>query len=112
MRYPHAGGSASAYASLARELAPGFEVVAVQYPGRQDRHREQLVDDVGILARAVVGALEPVLHRPIALFGHSTGALLLFETALILGAERQESRRSSVYLAEPRQSRNRRVSTP
>lgn len=89
--YPHAGGSASAYVGLARELAPGFEVVAVQYPGRQERRREQLIDDLGELTRAVVKALEPVLHRPVALFGHSMGALLAFETARMLDVERRRT---------------------
>ncbi|WP_200262083.1 thioesterase domain-containing protein [Streptomyces sp. HSG2] len=38
--FPHAGGSATAYTQLARALPADFDVVAVQYPGRQDRYDE------------------------------------------------------------------------
>jgi surfactin synthase thioesterase subunit len=48
---PHAGGSASFYLPVSRALAPAVDVLAVQYPGRQDRRREPCIDDVPGLAR-------------------------------------------------------------
>ncbi len=78
---PHAGGSASFYFPFARELEARFDVLAVQYPGRQDRRVERCIDDIGKLADGVFSALRPWLDRPLALFGHSMGATLGFEVA-------------------------------
>jgi pyochelin biosynthesis protein PchC len=38
---PHAGGSASYFFTLSRQLSPHTETLAAQYPGRQDRRTEQ-----------------------------------------------------------------------
>jgi surfactin synthase thioesterase subunit len=85
---PHAGGSASFYFPVSRALAPSVEVVAVQYPGRQDRRGESCVDDLPTLVRLVLGELDGWLDRPIALFGHSMGATIAFELARLLEHER------------------------
>ena len=79
--FPHAGGSAGFYFPMAAPLAPQAEVLAVQYPGRQNRRFEPCVDDIGELADAVVAALGQWQDRPLALFGHSMGAVVAFETA-------------------------------
>jgi surfactin synthase thioesterase subunit len=42
---------------------------------------EPCVDDIGVLADGVFSALQPWLDRPLALFGHSLGAILGFELA-------------------------------
>ncbi|MFG2139927.1 thioesterase II family protein [Streptomyces sp. NPDC048650] len=81
---PHAGGSASYYFRVAEALAPDIDVLAVQYPGRQDRHREPCVESLPELARQVVHRLLPWTDRPLALFGHSMGASLAFEVARLL----------------------------
>ncbi|KOV78034.1 thioesterase II family protein [Nocardia sp. NRRL S-836] len=78
---PHAGGSASFYVPFAEELAPVADVLAVQYPGRQDRRHEPCIDDLGTLANRVAEALTPHLDRRTILFGHSMGATLAFEVA-------------------------------
>lgn len=83
---PHAGGSASFYFPLSRRLAPGAEMLAVQYPGRQDRHREPPIADIGDLADRIVAALPAGGGRPLALFGHSMGAVVAFEVARRLAA--------------------------
>lgn len=83
--FPHAGGGASAFYSISGELDPGIELLAVQYPGRQDRMSEAVVDDIGALADRVVASLrtscEKWCDRPLALFGHSMGATVAFEVA-------------------------------
>ncbi|MEV7018942.1 alpha/beta fold hydrolase [Streptomyces sp. NPDC093991] len=78
---PHAGGSAPYFMPLARALAPGLDVVCVQYPGRQDRHREPLVEDLHTLADQLFEVLEADGPRPTVLFGHSMGAVLAYEVA-------------------------------
>jgi len=81
---PHAGGSASYFFQVSRMLSPRVEVLAVQYPGRQDRRTEPSVATIGELADQVFEALGPWNDRPLALFGHSMGAILGFEVALRL----------------------------
>ncbi|MEU7038375.1 alpha/beta fold hydrolase [Streptomyces sp. NPDC046237] len=82
--FPHAGGAASAYVSLARALAPDVEALGVQYPGRQDRRHEAPVEDVNRLADLIAAALPADPARPYALFGHSMGAVVAYEVALRL----------------------------
>ncbi|MFE1290918.1 thioesterase II family protein [Streptomyces sp. NPDC058751] len=89
--FPHAGGSATAFKDLARLLHPDLDVVSVQYPGRQDRYREEPFTALGPLAEAVADELARELAadgRPYALFGHSMGSLVAFETARLLAARR------------------------
>lgn len=79
--FPHAGGSASSFYSLSAALAPAVEVLAVQYPGRQDRRAEPTVTDLGRLADLAHAALLPYAEVPLAFFGHSMGAIVGFEVA-------------------------------
>ncbi|MEU8384486.1 alpha/beta fold hydrolase [Streptosporangium sp. NPDC048865] len=82
--FPHAGGSAGFFVQLAQELSPAVRVLAVQYPGRLDRRGEPAVEDLRELARriaAVVAEERPA--APLAFFGHSMGALVAFEAALL-----------------------------
>jgi surfactin synthase thioesterase subunit len=82
--FPHAGGSASFFFALSSALAPAVAVRAVQYPGRQDRHREPCVDSIAGLADRISAALLEEVTGPLALFGHSMGAVLGYEVALRL----------------------------
>jgi surfactin synthase thioesterase subunit len=80
--FPHAGGSASFYAPLARTLAPEFDVLTLNYPGRQDRRAEPVLDDLAELADRIAEVLPPFLdNRQYAFFGHSMGAIAAFEVA-------------------------------
>lgn len=81
---PHAGGAASYYFPMSRALAPDVEVVAVQYPGRQDRRAEPCVETVAGLADELADLVEPWVDAPLALFGHSMGASVAFELAVRL----------------------------
>ncbi|MEU0743930.1 alpha/beta fold hydrolase [Streptomyces sp. NPDC006134] len=83
---PHAGGAASFYLPVAKALAPRVEVLAVQYPGRQDRRHEPAATDVEQLADAVAEEILATLDGPYALFGHSMGAMVGFEAARRLQA--------------------------
>ncbi|GGO43699.1 thioesterase [Streptomyces daqingensis] len=78
---PHAGGSASFFHPLSQALAREADVVAVQYPGRQDRLREKCLDDVHETADRAFASLWPLTDRPTVLFGHSMGASVAFEVA-------------------------------
>ncbi|MET8327366.1 alpha/beta fold hydrolase [Streptomyces sp. NPDC005181] len=79
---PHAGGSASFYFPFSEALSGAVEVLAVQYPGRQERSREPGITDLMQLADRITEALTAEADdRPTALFGHSMGAMLAFEVA-------------------------------
>ncbi|WP_240777969.1 thioesterase II family protein [Nonomuraea basaltis] len=80
---PHAGGAVSAYFKLSAALHPALDAHAVQYPGRQERRHEPPLTDVRLLAAGIADAL-PDDGRPTLLFGHSMGALVAFELALLL----------------------------
>ncbi|MFI1563536.1 thioesterase II family protein [Streptomyces sp. NPDC020490] len=82
--FPHAGGSATAYAPLSRKLSGTLDVLAVQYPARQDRRAEPPANGILGLAARIAEALTPHTRQPYAFFGHSMGALVAYETARIL----------------------------
>lgn len=102
---PHAGGSASFYLPMAKALAPGVEVLAVQYPGRQDRRFEPCVETVVELAEQIYAVLDAYLDRPLALFGHSMGALVGFELAGLI--ERKRGASPSILFASGRRAPSR-----
>jgi len=81
---PHAGGAASFYGSWAAAMSPAFEVVTVQYPGREDRLVEPFTAGMSTLAEDIGSALVSLDDRPTVLFGHSLGALVAYEVARIL----------------------------
>nr|WP_052478146.1 alpha/beta fold hydrolase [Kibdelosporangium sp. MJ126-NF4]CEL16418.1 Thioesterase in siderophore biosynthesis gene cluster [Kibdelosporangium sp. MJ126-NF4]CTQ90370.1 Thioesterase in siderophore biosynthesis gene cluster [Kibdelosporangium sp. MJ126-NF4] len=80
--FPHAGGSAGTYAAWAPVFAETTPVLAVRPPGREERWREH---PRGV--REVAAAVADVLladRAPTILFGHSMGALVAWETAVLL----------------------------
>jgi surfactin synthase thioesterase subunit len=85
--FPHAGGSASVYRPWQR-MSPAIEVHAVQYPGRADRINDDIVDDATTMVHLLLPELIPLFDRPVALFGHSVGALVAYEAARTLEARR------------------------
>ncbi|KPI15608.1 Oleoyl-(acyl-carrier-protein) hydrolase [Actinobacteria bacterium OK074] len=101
---PHAGGSAPFYLPFSRALSPAVDVLAVQYPGRHDRHHEPCVDSIPELADALVAEVLPFADRPLALFGHSMGATVAFELALRL---EQSGTRPLVLFASGRRAPSR-----
>lgn len=80
--FPHAGGSASYFATLAGRVASGIEVLAVEYPGHLGRFSESMIDDLIEMAD-VICHLNVVSSgsMPLVLFGHSMGATIAYEVA-------------------------------
>jgi pyochelin biosynthesis protein PchC len=85
--FPHAGGAASYFRPWPASLAPGIEVLAVQYPGREDRAAEPCLTTIADLADQIQAALGPSLPGTFAFFGHSMGAILAFEVARRIARE-------------------------
>ncbi|MFD6919607.1 thioesterase II family protein [Streptomyces sp. NPDC059944] len=86
---PHAGGAPTFFRDWPAHLAPSLDVIAVCYPGRQDRFDEPCVTDMTTMAGEVAAAVVPLAERgPLALFGHSMGAAVAYETARLLQSRR------------------------
>jgi medium-chain acyl-[acyl-carrier-protein] hydrolase len=74
-----AGGEASAFRDWANDLPENVEVVAIQLPGRAERHREQPFTDMRKLVVELYDAIHPFLDKPYFFFGHSLGATVAYE---------------------------------
>ncbi|MFJ5222672.1 thioesterase II family protein [Streptomyces sp. NPDC088400] len=98
--FPHAGGSASFFHPVSVRFSPGIDVIALQYPGRQDRRREPCIEDIGALADALAKEIQTLSDKPTVFFGHSMGSVLAFETALRL--ERQNANPPRAVIASGR----------
>lgn len=85
--FPHAGGASTFFMPVAAALSPQVDVVAIQYPGRQDRRNEPVIDDIRVLADRVHEVVRDQADRPLTFFGHSMGAVVAFEVARRLQAE-------------------------
>jgi medium-chain acyl-[acyl-carrier-protein] hydrolase len=79
-----AGGGAAMYRAWLDALPTTIELCAVQLPGRESRLREPAFTSMQRIVEAVVPELVARIDRPYALFGHSMGALVAFETARAL----------------------------
>ncbi len=83
--FPHAGGSSSTFRAW-HGHASSVHVTAALLPGREARLGERPATDVDRLVPLLADALRPLTRRPYALYGHSMGALLVFELARELRA--------------------------
>lgn len=79
--FPHAGGGAATFNSWAARMPPHIELCAVDAPGRGSRWGDKRIDSATALIDALLPALRPLMDVPLALFGHSLGALVAFELA-------------------------------
>ncbi|MFE8944794.1 thioesterase II family protein [Streptomyces sp. NPDC007856] len=81
---PHAGSGALAYGEWRLPETLGVEIWAAQLPGREDRRAEQPLRRIEPMVSVLADAVQPLLDRPFAFFGHSMGALLAFEVTRTL----------------------------
>ncbi len=82
--FPHAGGAAAAYRSLAKALsANDMDTYVVQYPQRADRRNDPAAESIGALALELFEGGDWAAAAPLSLFGHCMGAAVAFEFARI-----------------------------
>jgi surfactin synthase thioesterase subunit len=100
--FPHAGAGASWYRRFSKPLSEDFEVLAFQYPGRQDRAGEAALttlEEIAAGAFAEFVASEFNSGDAITTLGHSMGALVSFEFARIAEAAGVKVRQLTVLAA-------------
>jgi medium-chain acyl-[acyl-carrier-protein] hydrolase len=78
---PHAGAGAGVFAPWQRLVPASIGLRAVQPPGREIRLREPALRNVRTYTRALLPSIDELTDRPVALFGHSLGAIVAFELA-------------------------------
>jgi len=79
--FPHAGGNANYFFSLSKSLAPDISVFSLQYPGRQDRLAEPLINNLMDYVTEIANQLIATNGRPLSFMGHSMGAVIAYEVA-------------------------------
>jgi medium-chain acyl-[acyl-carrier-protein] hydrolase len=77
---PNAGAGMMTFRGWQNGL-PDMELALAHLPGRDERRDEPLPTSIQEIAAALVDALRLQPARPVALFGHSMGALIAFEMA-------------------------------
>jgi medium-chain acyl-[acyl-carrier-protein] hydrolase len=87
--FPYAGVGAAVYRLWPAGLPASVEMCAVVLPGREARLREAPLRDIAPMVEGAAAALLPYTDRPYALFGHSMGSVLAFETSRRLAAQGQ-----------------------
>lgn len=82
--FPHAGAGANAYRTWPLGLPSNIDVLAIRYPGREDRFSDPFPSGLEALADEVADALGELTRHRVVLFGHSMGASVAHEVALRL----------------------------
>jgi medium-chain acyl-[acyl-carrier-protein] hydrolase len=77
--FPHAGGGASSFNGWRRALPSWVELVKIQLPGREDRKDCAPYTRMDDLIPALFPEVLAMQDRPLAIYGHSMGALVAFE---------------------------------
>lgn len=77
---PYAGGSASVYTSWKKAFLPDIELIPIELAGKGSRFNQPLYENIEQAVSDILSILQSKLDSsPYALFGHSMGALLVFE---------------------------------
>lgn len=82
--FPHAGGAASFFRFWVPLMPDDIELLAVRYPGREDRIRDPFPDSMEDLLEPLADACSALDDAPLVMFGHSMGAAIAYETSLRL----------------------------
>jgi len=78
--FPHAGGSSAMFRPWSG-LCSGLEIWTVNLPGRGGRLHETPVSNLDYIVEELAHTVNSMRGMPVALFGHSVGALIAFEVA-------------------------------
>ena len=73
------GVGASLFTNFLLNPPDGYDILAVQTPGRENRLSEPVMESVGDLVGQIVPHLLPLLDRPVVIWGHSYGGIVAKE---------------------------------
>lgn len=79
--FHHAGGSSTAYYPLSRLIPKDWDLLLLDLPGRGKRYGGLPLEHIDDAVELALADVEPWLDAPVALFGHSYGAILATEVA-------------------------------
>lgn len=96
---PFAGGGASRFLGLARQLAPQIGVYPVQFPGRETRAGDPPYADAGELVAALVPVVAGLADRPYAVLGYSLGSAYGYELVRAMCAQGLPAPRALIAVA-------------
>lgn len=82
--FPYAGSGAHLFSGWLKFMPPEIEICAAQMPGRGIRIDEPPFKDVDDVVPVFAAEILKLADKPFALFGHSLGAVIAFETARYL----------------------------
>lgn len=82
--FPYAGGASWSLRNWINELPSAIEVFLIELPGRGSLIKERPLIEFSLLIQGIANAIDPLLNKPFAFFGHSMGGLLSFELARLL----------------------------
>lgn len=82
--FPYAGSGAHLFSGWLRFMPPEIEICAAQMPGRGIRLDEPPFTDVDDVVPVIAQEIIKLADKPFALFGHSLGAVIAFETVRYL----------------------------
>ncbi len=81
--FPPAGSDIAVYQRWEKYFPAEIEICLICLPGRGGRMNEPLIDECNLLVCKIVDAVKNYFDLPYVLFGHSMGALLAYETAVL-----------------------------
>lgn len=83
--FPYSGAGPSFFAPWAAELPAAFNLMPVCYPMREKRRAESMPTSIGQLAEDFANDCACMLGNvPFVFYGHCTGSIVAYETALVL----------------------------
>ncbi|MEU9804467.1 alpha/beta fold hydrolase [Mycobacterium sp. NPDC050853] len=86
-----AGGGPLEFARWPAAFAGKAAVVPIALPGRERRISEPIPSSVTEVANQIISAASSFMERPFVLYGHSLGALLMYEVAALLPPELEDN---------------------
>ncbi|HXM56175.1 MAG TPA: amino acid adenylation domain-containing protein, partial [Candidatus Dormibacteraeota bacterium] len=84
---PYGGGTAAAFADLARALPPELPLYAVELPGHDPGRADQPLEPYEATAARCVEEIRRTIAGPVVVYGQCVGSALAFEVARRLEAE-------------------------
>lgn len=98
---PYAGAGISAFRGWGRDLPATVEAYVLQLPGREDRLGEKPYEGWAPMRSAAAEALGAWPRLPVALFGHSLGAVIALDLARWLHRSRPGALRHLFLAGRP-----------